>query len=137
MRYVLLDTSIYIGYWERGLYASELEQIRRTLIVRHSSVVLSELYRGAKTKQAFHMVEGLYKLTKPCWTPNGEDWRVAGKILRQVSQKHGWEARRIRDLQNDVLIALTARRYGAAILTANQMDFALLRHYVHFSALYV
>lgn len=137
MRYVLLDTSVYIDYWERGLYISTLEQIRRTFIVRNSSVVLSELYRGAKTKQALHLVEGLYKLSKPCWTPNGEDWRTAGKILRQVGQKHGWEARRIRDLQNDVLIALTARRYGATILTANQMDFVLLRNYVHFSALYV
>jgi predicted nucleic acid-binding protein len=31
-----------------------------------------------------------------------------------------------REFQNDVLIALTARRYGATVVTANRGDFALL-----------
>jgi len=31
-----------------------------------------------------------------------------------------------REFQNDALIALTARRQGAMLVTANQRDFALL-----------
>lgn len=137
MRYVLLDTSVYIDYWERGLYVSTLEQIHRGLIVRHSSVVLSELYRGARTKKALQLVESLHKLSKPCWAPNDEDWRKAGKILREMGLKQGWEARRIRDLQNDTLIALTARRYGAAVVTANRSDFEEIRHYIQLQTIYV
>jgi predicted nucleic acid-binding protein len=135
--YAILDTAIYIGHWEHGLYGSVLEQIRRHLIVRQSSVVLSELHRGAKTKEALKLVEDLYKLAKPCWVPDEKDWWAAGKILRQLSIRHGWDARRIRDLQNDVLIALTARKYGAAVITANQRDFELLRRHVRFMAVYV
>ncbi len=137
MRYVLLDTSVYIGYWEKGLYLSTLEQIRQAFIVRHSAVVLSELYRGAKTKQALQLVEHLYKLSRPCWVPDDADWRTAGRILRQLSLQHGWETRKIQNLQNDVLITLTARKYGATIVTANRRDFEELRNHVRFSTIYV
>ena len=137
MPYAILDASVYIGHWEQGLYGPVLEQIRRRLIVRQSSVVLSELHRGAKTKEALKLVEYLYKLAKPCWVPDEKDWWTGGKILRQLTIRHGWDARRIRDLQNDVLIALTARKYGAVLITANQRDFELLRRYVRFTAVYV
>lgn len=137
MRYVLLDTSVYIDYWERGLYASTLEQIHRGLIVRHSSVVLSELYRGARTKKPFNWWRVYISSPNPAGAPNDEDWRKAGKILRGMGLKQGWEARKIRDFQNDTLIALTARRYGAAVVTANRSDFEEIRHYVQFPTIYV
>ena len=137
MRYALLDSSIYIGFWERGLYAPDLDEIRRKFIVRQSSVVLSELHRGAKSKRALELVKDLYGLAKQCWTPDREDWWTAGEVLRLVSLKKGWEGRKIRDLQNDVLIALTARRHGATIVTANRGDFEDLYHYIRFSAVFI
>ena len=137
MRYALLDSSIYIGFWERGLYASALDDIRKKFIVRQSSVVLSELHRGAKSKRALQLVKDLHQLARQCWTPDREDWWTAGEVLRLVSLQKGWEGRKIRDLQNDVLIALTARRHGATIVTANQRDFEALYRYIRFSAVFV
>ena len=52
MAWAILDTSIYIGHWERGLYGDVLDAVRRAFVVRHSSVVLSELRRGARTPEA-------------------------------------------------------------------------------------
>src|SRR5919108_281848 len=52
MAWAILDTSVYIGHWERGLYTDTLELVRRRFIVRHSAVVLSELRRGARTREA-------------------------------------------------------------------------------------
>jgi hypothetical protein len=46
MHWAILDTNVYIGHWEQGLYEETLEGVRRAYIVRHSAVVLSELRRG-------------------------------------------------------------------------------------------
>jgi predicted nucleic acid-binding protein len=132
-----LDSSVYIGHWEHGLYAPVLEQVRHGFIVRHSAVVLSELYRGAKTPRALQLVEDLYRFSKICWTPDSDDWRTAGKLLGQLTSKHGWQAGKIRDLQNDTLIALTARKHGATVVTVNRRDFEAIHSLVRFSAIYV
>ena len=137
MPYALLDSSVYIGHWEHGLYAQVLEQVRRSFIVRHSAVVLSELSRGAKTPRAIQLVEDLYRFSRICWTPDSDDWRTAGRLLRQLTRRHGWDSPRIRDLQNDALIALTARKHGATIVTANKRDFEALYSVTRFSAIYV
>ena len=51
MAVAILDTSIYIDHWERGLYQHSGES-RRAYIIRHSAVVLSELRRGARGRDA-------------------------------------------------------------------------------------
>jgi len=48
MPWAILDTDVYIGHWERGLYEEVLTLVRRTFIVRHSAVVLSELPQGCQ-----------------------------------------------------------------------------------------
>jgi len=124
--WAVIDTSVYIGYWEGGLYDQALEQIRRAFIVRHSAVVLSELRRGARTRAAERLVARLHALARNPWTPNHNDWWDAGRIVRVVGDAHDWDRNKRRDFQNDVLIALTARRHGATIVTANREDFELL-----------
>jgi hypothetical protein len=42
MAVAILDTSIYIDHWQRGLYQETLENLRRAYIIRHSAVVLSD-----------------------------------------------------------------------------------------------
>ena len=39
MAWAILDTGVYIGYWERGLYEEALAAVRDAFIVRHSAVV--------------------------------------------------------------------------------------------------
>jgi hypothetical protein len=60
--WAVIDTSVYIGHWERGLYADRLDEVRKAFVVRHSAVVLSELRRGARTPQAARTVARLHEL---------------------------------------------------------------------------
>lgn len=126
MHIAILDTSVYIGHWERGLYEETLEAVRQVYIVRQSAVVLSELRRGARTREAEQLVTALFRLSRVCWEPTAADWWEAGRLVRQLGDEQGWEHHKRREFQNDALIALTARRYGATVVTANLSDFALL-----------
>jgi predicted nucleic acid-binding protein len=126
VRWALLDTSIYIGHWERGLFQDLLITVRKAFIIRHSAVVLSELRRGARTRKAQGLVEGLFRAALIQWEPAALDWWEAGRLIRKIGDEQDWETSKRRDFQNDALIALTARRHGATVVTDNKVDFELL-----------
>ena len=126
MPFAILDTNIYIRHWERGLYAEQLTEVRRAFLIRHSAVVLSELRRGARTREAEQRVLSLHRLARFCWEPTVADWWEAGKLVRKIGDLQGWDRHKRRDFQNDALIALTARRHGTTVVTANVSDFTLL-----------
>jgi len=50
--WAILDTDVYIAYWERGLFEREMSLVEGAFVVRHSAVVLSELRRGARSEAA-------------------------------------------------------------------------------------
>jgi predicted nucleic acid-binding protein len=124
--WAILDTNVYIGHWERARFEDALTEIRRAFIVRHSAVVLSELRRGARTREAAAMVEQLLKRAQVVWNPQSSDWWEAGKLIRKLGDERGWDRHKRRDFQNDALIALTAKRHGATVVTANRVEFELL-----------
>ncbi len=126
MSWAILDSSVYIGHWERGLYKSELAAIRKASIIRHSSVVLSELRRGARAMSAQRLVQALHRVAAVIGVPTTGVWWEAGRLIRKVGDAQSWDVIKRREFQNDALIALTARRYGAMVVTANKRDFALL-----------
>lgn len=135
MAVAILDTSVYIDHWERGLYQDILENLRRAYIIRHSAVVLSELRRGARGRDAELLVANLFELATVRWEPSVADWWEAGRLVRSIGDKQDWDINKRRDFQNDALIALTARRHGATIVTANRSDFELLRLALRISVL--
>lgn len=124
--WAVIDTSVYIGHWERGLYRETLDQVRKAFVVRHSAVVLSELRRGARSRDAERTVARLHQLARDIWEPTSKDWWRAGRVIRLLGDAHGWHRNKRRDFQNDALIALTARGHGATVVTANREDFELL-----------
>jgi len=124
--WAILDTNVYIGHWEGGLYEEALASVQKAFVVRHSAVVLSELRRGARTRQARKLVDALFRLAAVHWEPTGGDWWEAGRLIRKIGDARGWDKGKRRDFQNDALIALTARRHGATVVTANRADFDLL-----------
>lgn len=136
MAWAILDSNIYIGHWEGGRYSDLLEEVRNAFVIRHSSVVLSELRRGARTRPALGLVVALYRLAAVQWEPTAEDWWSAGEIIKRIGDLQKWEATKRRDFQNDAIIALTARRHGASIVTANRTDFALLQREIRFDCLF-
>jgi predicted nucleic acid-binding protein len=135
VHWAILDSSVYIGHWERCLYHADLERVRKAFVIRHSAVVLSELRRGARTRAARKLVEGLFRLAAVQWEPTAADWRNAGLLIRRIGDREGWAKSKRRDFQNDVLIGLTARRYGATVVTANRSDFTLLSRELGISVL--
>jgi len=124
--WAVIDTSVYIGHWERGSYADALAEVQRAFVIRHSAVVLSELRRGARTRDAARTVARLQRLAPDVWAPSAKDWWEAGRIILTVGDAHDWDRSKRRDFQNDALIALTARAHGAAVVTANREDFEIL-----------
>jgi predicted nucleic acid-binding protein len=135
MAVAILDTNVYIDHWERGQYQQTLENLRRAYIIRHSAVVLSELRRGARGREAQRLVAALFELATVRWEPSVADWWEAGRLVRSIGDKRDWDINKRRDFQNDALIALTARRHGATVVTANYADFELLRSELRISVL--
>jgi predicted nucleic acid-binding protein len=133
--WAILDTSIYIEHWERGLHEAALSEIRARFVVRQSSVVLSELRRGARTAAAKRLVDGLRRLAPIIWTPASDDWWEAARLIRTIGDAQDWETNKRREFQNDALIALGARRYGATVVTTNRGDFRLLQRKLRFDLL--
>ena len=126
MRAAILDANVYIDHWRGALSEAALADVQRAFIIRHSSVVLSELRRGARTPQARRLVESLFKLAHVQWAPTAADWWEAGRLIKKIGDAHDWDSIRRTSFQNDALIALTARRQGATVVTANRADFQLL-----------
>jgi predicted nucleic acid-binding protein len=135
MAVAILDTSIYIDHWERGLYQETLENLRRAYIIRHSAVVLSELRRGARGREAERLLTSLFEMGHGSMGAFGGRLVRAGRLIRKIGDTQNWDINKRRDFQNDALIALTARRYGATVVSANHSDFEPLRSELRISVL--
>ena len=138
MRWAILDTAVYIDHWEGVLGIDDaLAGIRRAFVVRHSSVVLSELRRGARTTAAQRRVSALHRIAAVQWAPTGEDWWRGGELGRTIGDEHDWDVAKRREFQNDALIALTARHHGATVVTRNRADFELLARKLRVTLLFL
>ena len=124
--WAILDTNVYVGHWEGGRYDDVLAEVRRAFVVRQSAIVLSELRRGARTGTARTLVDNLRERATVVWAPQTADWWEAGRLIRELGGARSWDRSKRRDFQNDALIALTARRHGATVVTANRTEFELL-----------
>ncbi|MGH9605548.1 MAG: type II toxin-antitoxin system VapC family toxin [Terracidiphilus sp.] len=125
----ILDSSILIDDLRTGCYSSLIAS--RTGLLRTSSVVLAELWRGALSEADRRIVAGLPG-NRPILTPTEKNWIESGQILADMHRDKGFEPRKLRSLHFDVLIALTARAYGAMLIASNRSDFELIREYRDF-----
>ena len=50
-------------------------------------------------------------------------------MLAKINADRGFNAGKLRDLHFDILIALTARSYGARLITSNRLDFEMINSY--------
>jgi predicted nucleic acid-binding protein len=124
--HAIIDTNVYIDYWQGSIPDRVLADARKQYIVRQSAVVLSELWRRARDRRAQRLVNELRSLATVVWEPAEADWWTAGELIRTIGDTQGWEVNKRRQFQNDALIALTARRHGATVITTNTEDFRLL-----------
>lgn len=120
---VLFDTSILVDVLRT---AEQLDKVESTSgLIRSSAVVLAELWRGA-TKPPEREFLRVLSRRYPILTPTEKNWLESGRILEKIRSNRGFSPEKLRDLHFDVLIALTARSYGARLITSNRRDFELI-----------
>ena len=123
---VIFDTSVIVDHLRTGRYQRLIEST--TGLIRFSSVVLAELWRGATRPEERDFLRNLEK-NYPILTPTEKNWMESGQVLSKIYREQRLVPGKLRDLHFDVLIALTARSYGARLITSNRSDFELISHY--------
>lgn len=126
---VIFDSSVLIDQFRTDCHRQRIDSLDE--LIRNSAVVLSELWRGATTRSeqaTLRVLERKY----PILTPTENIWLESGEILSRMVRDHGFEGHKLRDLHFDILIALTARTYGARLITSNRADFERIRKYRDF-----
>jgi len=124
--FAILDTSVFIDHLRSGRHQQRIEAV--TGLIRTSSVVLAELWRGATKPAEREFLKALAR-NHPILTPSEKNWLESGQILGRICADKGFKPDKLRDLHFDVLIALTARSHGARLITSNRFDFELISGY--------
>jgi len=120
------DSNVHIDLILRRVGWPAIERAIGAAPVRLSPIVASELLRGA-TGRAARTVENLIARTIPLEPPSWRRcWLEAGRLLPRIFPSH--EELDIARLQNDCLLALTARYTGASFLTADAHFVSIRRH---------
>lgn len=126
MAIVLFDTSIFIAYKPLRLPTGHLM----------SAVVIQELAAGAADNSVLQSLDAArkaYEKDGKLIVPTSEDWWLAGKVLNSLfrglkSKSKGRTPRIAKSEQQrivrDVLIARSAKRANALLITNNVRDFA-------------
>ena len=128
-RVVVFDTSVFIDHLRTNKHVGHFQNLSG--LVRNSSVVLSELARGATNESELDFVSILAK-NHPILTPTEKNWLESGTLLYWMNEDKGFSPGKLRDLHFDVLIALTARNHRATVITSNKTDFELIQRYKEF-----
>jgi len=125
----MFDTSVIVDQLRSGRHQQRIDSVQG--LVRTSSVVLAELWRGATTLAEEKFLTTLGK-NHPILTPTEKNLLESGHLLSKLRVSKKLTPAQLRDLHFDVLIALTARSHGARLVTSNRADFELIHHYRKF-----
>lgn len=129
-RFFVFDTSVLIDQLRTNQFAGIAWTVRGA--IRQSAVAIAELYRSARTRADVRMVDDLARQSTVL-TPTREMWFHSGRILARLAARHPLNPDALRRLHFDLLIALSARSIGAAVVTTDRDHFELLRTEVPFS----
>lgn len=134
---ILFDTNIYLRVLFSDAYAAHHHERFARFAPRTylCSVVAGELYAGTHTVQTRRIVDGLlspYHRVNRLVFPLSSDWEQMGKVMADIARTQPAYRSKLPALQNDVLIALSATRIGATVVSENVKDFALIQQFVPF-----
>ena len=129
---VVLDTNVYIGIFNRGIYVDEVNWFNRVMYLVHP--VLHELWMGAKgPKEIKHLQRfgntfvKLGRLVRP----EHATQILIGRICQRLRSSGKLDPKNPRQY-NDVCIALLARQIGATVVTADLIDFQQIQKVIDF-----
>lgn len=124
MRRLVIDTNIYIDWFNAGLHQDVL--FRRDTVKHLSAVVLMELRAGAfspSDRRLVQRVETAFARAGRILVPSEAVFDDAGEVLRRLQTERGFHVKGNHSIVADVLIAMSARSIGATVVTQNE------RHY--------
>jgi predicted nucleic acid-binding protein len=122
---IIFDTSVLVDQLRTDCHRRRIQTLNG--LIRNSSVVMAELWRGVVTLTDRVALVALAR-NHPTVTPTQEMAGV-GKILGEIRADCGLTADKLRDLHFDVLIALTASSNDARLITSNRADFEMIDSY--------
>jgi predicted nucleic acid-binding protein len=128
MQRVIIDTNVYIDWMNDGQYE---EVIFQKDAVKHlSAIVIMELAAGAFSTRDRRLVREIglaFGRVGRVIAPSVSVYQEAGEVLCKLQESFGYKLAGDHGLANDVLIALSARSIGAAVVTQNDRDFAAIQ----------
>jgi predicted nucleic acid-binding protein len=134
---VLLDSNVYItalrSQAERARFRSSFFPLLPATVL--SAVVAHELsVSAANVRTRDLLAEFIAPMERAgrVVTPSFVDWQAAAGIVSAIGRRDGAWKSKLPQLLNDVLIALSARRAGAQVITYNGRDFRLIRRHTEF-----
>jgi len=135
---VVIDTSIYVDACRSAdararFRTSFLPLVPVTYL---AAVVAYELRINALDSGTRGLVDAMIhplQRTGRVVVPMCADWVEASDVITTIERKdRSWRSK-LPALLNDILIALSARRIGATVVTHNARDFRLIQRYRPFS----
>ena len=136
MPYFTYDTSVIIS---RKIFSLALQQMPKNFLM--SAVVLMELTASAKDesrRKSYEQAFRRFQQNELLIVPSAEDWLLASKIVFLLTEDRRRAGRgRLKRLPPgasqrlalDVLIAVSARRWKAQVVTENWSDFKAIQRY--------
>jgi predicted nucleic acid-binding protein len=128
-KFAILDTSVYIENFRTGRFTFRI--LQSPFVIRCSAVVLHELLRGARPGIEQRFVTDLMDRCHVLTRTEAHSIQAA-EILNAMRKREHYDRSKVRDLALDVLIALSARSIGAALITCNKTDFQAIRRHLSF-----
>jgi predicted nucleic acid-binding protein len=134
----LLDTNVYLEAFRSEERKSQFRQTFLPLLPATflAAVVAYELNVNAKNRETRSLLQefiGPMERTGRVVSPTFGDWVEAAAVVTVIEAKARRWRSKLPSLLNDILIALSARRIGAILVTYNKDDFQLIRRYKDFS----
>lgn len=128
---ITFDTSIFTSYKPEGFPSGFLFSAVVIQELIASANDDSEVYRWVAARRAYEKEDRLI-------IPNSADWLMASKVLYWLMQKRkkasGGKSPPLKSgasqrMALDALIAVSARRHKATVVTLNYRDFEAIRYY--------
>jgi predicted nucleic acid-binding protein len=138
MRLLVVDTDVYIDYFNDGQHEEVLMQSRTVKYM--SAVVLMELLAGTTSPRERRLVRGVetgFRRRRRLLAPSSAVFADAGDVLRRLRTERGFPLSSSNTIVNDVLIALSARSIGATVVTQNERHYRAIQAVRSFELLVV
>ncbi len=122
----LLDTNVLIGFFRDPRKRDTFEATSNRPLLFMSSIVAMELFAGCRTAVQRSALTAFLKPFEKAGrlvTPSHAAFLETGRILALLAGE-GIGKAHLRQMSNDVVIAVSAARAGLVVVTRNSQDFS-------------